>query len=334
MHGVATLVLKNLEWIFREQHESDYGIDATVETAIGGRPTGRLVALQIRSGPSYFTQDSPVGGWVMRGPKRHLAYWLEHQLPVLVVLFDTRTGYAYWAHVNLDTARFTPKGYRIDVPAAQVLDGSAKHQIERIMERWVPRRGDGRSRARNAIAQCLAEDIPVFPSSSLWDVFAVNSATSRLDARQLSASALTYNLSIAGEAPAASATAIGGSARSLTLGDLRGTWWISPGTPVYVCENPLVIHAAISQLGAACRPLVCLGGPPNHAVEYLLLGLGFCGARIKVHTDHDRGGRVISGMLFNQTVDYEEWCPNAVSEQHFLTEEQCLPHMLEDLQVC
>jgi hypothetical protein len=268
----------------------------------------------------------------MRGPKRHLAYWLEHQLPVLVVLFDTATGYAYWAHVNLETASFTPKGYRIDVPAAQLLDGSAKHQIEKIVEQWVPRRGDRQARARNAITRCLAEGIPVFPSSSLWDVFTANSATSQLDAWELTASVLTYNLSIAGEARAALATLIG-RARPLTLGDLRGTWWIPPGTPVYVCENPLVIHAAIAQLGTACRPLVCLGGPPNRAVEYLLLGLGFCGAYIKVHTDHDRGGHFISKMLFNQTINYEEWCPNAASEQNFLNEEQCLPHMLEDLRI-
>lgn len=147
----------------------------------------------------------------MRGPKRHLNYWLEHQLPVLVVLFDTCNGSAYWAHVNQGSARFTPKGYRLDVPAGQVLDGSAKHQIERIMERWVPLRGDDRSRARNAIARCLAEGIPVFPSSSLWDVFAVNSDTSRSDAGQLSESVFTYNLFIAGEAPAALATNIGGA---------------------------------------------------------------------------------------------------------------------------
>ena len=74
VHGVATLVLRNLGWIFREQHESDNGIDAIVESAVDGRPTGRLIALQIKSGSSYFAVDSPVGGWVLRGEKRHLTY--------------------------------------------------------------------------------------------------------------------------------------------------------------------------------------------------------------------------------------------------------------------
>lgn len=300
VHGVASLVLGNLGWKFREQYESDYGIDAIIETAVNGRPTGRQIALQIKSGPSYFAEESPVGVWVMRGKsKAHLNYWMEHQLPVLVVLFDTRSGSAYWAHVNQDSASFTPKGYKIDVPAKQMLDSSAKPQIERIIERWIPLRGDGRSRARNAIARCVAEGIPVFPSSSLWDVFAINPNTSRSNARQLTTAVLTYNLSIDGEAPAALATSIGG-ARSLTLRDLRGTWWIPARSPVYVCENLLVMHAAIEQLGKGCRPLVCLEGFPNAAADYLLLGLGFCGANVKVHTDHDHSGRRISGTLFSR----------------------------------
>jgi hypothetical protein len=332
VHSVATVVLGKLGWIFREQYESDHGIDAIIETAVGGRPTGKLVALQIKAGPSYFAEDSPVGGWTMRGPKRHLNYWLEYQLPVLVVLFDTRNGSAYWAHVNQDSATFTAKGYRLDVPAVQVLDGSAKQQIERVAERWRPRRGDSRVRARNAIAQCLAEGIPVSPSSSLWDMFAVNSAISPFDSRQLSTPVLTHNLPFAGEVPLTSANTTGG-ARPLTLTDLRGTWWVAPGSPVYVCENPLVLFAAINKLGERSQPLICLGGFPNSATEFLLLGLGFCGANIKVHADHDSSGRRMSEMLFGKTIDYEDWCPNPALDKNSLAEEQCLPFILEDLRV-
>ena len=54
VHGVATLIHKELGWILREQHESDHGIDALVETVVAGQPTGRLIALQIKSVPSCF----------------------------------------------------------------------------------------------------------------------------------------------------------------------------------------------------------------------------------------------------------------------------------------
>jgi uncharacterized protein DUF4365/uncharacterized protein DUF2399 len=332
VHGVAALFLGKLGWIFREQHESDHGIDAIVEIAVDGRPTGKLIAIQIKSGSSYFAEDNPGSGWIMRGPKRHLNYWLEYQLPVLVVLFNPRNGSAYWVHVNQESATYTSKSYKINVPTRQVLDASARDQIEQIVERWVPLRGDSWSRARNAIAQCLAEGIPVSPSDSLWDMFVANSGTSQSHGWQLSASVLTYNLPLVGESPAALVTTNGG-VRHLTLADLRGTWSVASGSPVYVCENPLVLHEAIQKLGTRCKPLVCLRGFPNSAVQYLLLALGFCGASIRVHTDHDPNGRRMSELLFSKTIDYEDWCPNPAREKRTLLEEQCLPYLLEDLRI-
>jgi hypothetical protein len=143
VHGVATLIHKELGWIFREQHESDHGIDALVETVVAGQPTGRLIALQIKSGPSWFRETFQGGGWILRGPRRNLSYWLNHQLPVLVVLFDPHTSRGYWVHVSPGVAKFTHRGYRIIVPATHRLDSSAKNQIEKIIELWqYSRRGE------------------------------------------------------------------------------------------------------------------------------------------------------------------------------------------------
>jgi hypothetical protein len=142
IHGVGMLIHKELGWKFREQHESDHGIDAQVETVVAGQPTGRLIALQIKSGPSWFKEPRQGVGWVLRGPKRNLSYWLKHQLPVLVVLFDPRTGKGYWAHVSSGTAAFTPRGYRIIVPASHPLDSSTKSLIEEIIDPWQYSRKD------------------------------------------------------------------------------------------------------------------------------------------------------------------------------------------------
>jgi len=333
VHGVASLIVDDFGWKFRELHESDYGIDVLVEVAIGGRPTGRLVGLQIRSGPSYFAEESRECGWVIRGPKRHLNYWLEYQLPVLIILFDTRARRAHWVHVHPEFARFTPNGYRIEVPAAQILDSSAKQQIEMVIERWAPLRGDRWSRTRNAISRCLSEGFPVLPSSSLWDLFAAKAAASqgKLMSASIKAPVSTYNIPLVGEAPAVVRSTDSKIAVPLELSDLRGTWSVPAGTTVFVCENPLVINEAVARLGAACKPLVCLNGPPNAATQYLLLGLGFCMARVKVHTDHDRGGSVITQMMFHATIDYEEWCPNTSLQKQVSTEESCLPYILAAL---
>jgi type I restriction enzyme M protein len=134
VHGVAKLILAKLRWDFHELRESDHGIDAIVEITVDGLRTGKLIALQIKSGSSYFAKKSSEGEWILRGAKkRHLAYWLEYQLPVLVVLYDTHAGCGYWVHVNSDTAKFTSKGFRIGIPSAQILDASAKPQIEKII---------------------------------------------------------------------------------------------------------------------------------------------------------------------------------------------------------
>lgn len=45
-------------WLFREQYLHDYGIDAQVEIVINGVPTGKLIAIQIKSGKSYFSENT------------------------------------------------------------------------------------------------------------------------------------------------------------------------------------------------------------------------------------------------------------------------------------
>src|SRR5437899_909176 len=57
-------------WIFRRQTEDDYGIDAIVEVAKDGLPTGRLIALQIKSGASYFKKRDV--NYAYYGEAKHL----------------------------------------------------------------------------------------------------------------------------------------------------------------------------------------------------------------------------------------------------------------------
>jgi hypothetical protein len=178
VHGVATLIHKELGWIFREQHESDHGIDALVETVVAGQPAGQLVALQIKSGRSWFKEPCE-DGWALRGPRRNLSYWLKHQLPVLVVLFDPRTSKGYWVHVNPDTATFTPKGYRIVVPASHLLDSSAKNQIEMVIELWQYSRKDESGAERPELEKLTVHaDVVRYDSDLVDDAFAETLANS------------------------------------------------------------------------------------------------------------------------------------------------------------
>ena len=78
---------EKIGFIFREQTICDYGIDAIIERKDEKYPSGKLIAVQIKSGDSYFKErkDDKV---VFRGENKHYDYWLNHSLPVIIVLYS------------------------------------------------------------------------------------------------------------------------------------------------------------------------------------------------------------------------------------------------------
>jgi Domain of unknown function (DUF4365) len=103
----------------REPSDPDYGIDVLVETALDGVPNGRMLALQVKSGPSRFQRrtDTHVA---YRCSDRHARYWLGHSLPVAIVLYDPDQKVAYWQVVSQDTVVSTGDGWTVEVPFDQI----------------------------------------------------------------------------------------------------------------------------------------------------------------------------------------------------------------------
>lgn len=60
----------------------DFGIDAHVEITSEDYPTGELIAMQIKSGMSFFSQES-ANSYVFRTEGKHIEYWSNHTLPVI-----------------------------------------------------------------------------------------------------------------------------------------------------------------------------------------------------------------------------------------------------------
>jgi hypothetical protein len=134
--GVAAINMlfsRELRWIFREVSKRDVGVDAQVEVCRERLATSRLLALQIKAGESYFT-ESMVDGWIYRGNRDHLEYYLAHSLPVLMVLYDPRNGGARWQHVSEETIRRTDKGWALFVPREQGLGEQARAPLEAISQ--------------------------------------------------------------------------------------------------------------------------------------------------------------------------------------------------------
>lgn len=50
-------IFEEHDFIFREEAIEDYGIDAIIEAKEDGVPSGKLIAVQIKSGESYFSMQ-------------------------------------------------------------------------------------------------------------------------------------------------------------------------------------------------------------------------------------------------------------------------------------
>ena len=115
----------SMGWAFREQVAYDFGIDALAEEGDAGNLTGRLIALVVKAGRSFFSE--PDGdGWLYHGRNDELSYWLSHSLPVVLVIHHPDTGLTYWQHFTPDAVTYTSEGWKIRVRAEHVLGPDAR----------------------------------------------------------------------------------------------------------------------------------------------------------------------------------------------------------------
>lgn len=112
-------------WLFREQPTHDYGIDAHIEIVVDEKPTGKLVALQIKSGKSFFSEETE-DAYIFRTDDQHVAYWVNHSMPVVLLLFDPDTKQAYWQSISREIIESTGKQWKISVPKENILQDSAR----------------------------------------------------------------------------------------------------------------------------------------------------------------------------------------------------------------
>lgn len=128
VHAVGG-IFTELGWAFREQPTSDFGIDAQVEKLDDdGLGAGKLIALQIKTGPSYFKKRGD--DFVYYGEDRHRDYWLKHSLPVFIVLHDPDAKLTLWQKVEHHLITEGKNGrWSITIPAKQTLDKDNERYI-------------------------------------------------------------------------------------------------------------------------------------------------------------------------------------------------------------
>jgi len=129
--------VRALKHIFRPKTRADIGIDGEIELLLekgyDRQGTGRLIAVQIKAGPSYL--ENEVGdAYRYRGANKHLGYWIDHSIPVLILLCDLETDQVHWVEVTPGAITRHEKSWTILVPKANVL-GEAQWALEQIADR-------------------------------------------------------------------------------------------------------------------------------------------------------------------------------------------------------
>lgn len=91
----AALILSQMGLIFRETSNSDIGIDGQIEEVDEYfNATGRVMAVQIKSGKSYLHEKDD--GWRFYVDEAHKNYWRLYPIPVMLLVHNTEDGNIYF----------------------------------------------------------------------------------------------------------------------------------------------------------------------------------------------------------------------------------------------
>jgi hypothetical protein len=121
------IVERELKWRFRRNHqEDDFGIDGYVDlVSESGCVLGKNFAVQIKTGPSHVVKSTD-HGFLLHGQLKHLNYFLNSPLPIILVWVDDSVGRAWWVHVKPTAVRMAKAGWTILIPKSNRLDSSAR----------------------------------------------------------------------------------------------------------------------------------------------------------------------------------------------------------------
>lgn len=121
-------------WMFREQPINDIGIDAHIEFVDSSGKPKQLLALQIKTGESWFKYQKD-GCIIFRDiNERQYVYWTMNSLPCIVVLYNPSNETCVWQKLTNETIERTKggdgKGFFVKVPLTQVfLNSSSNTQL-------------------------------------------------------------------------------------------------------------------------------------------------------------------------------------------------------------
>ena len=125
------IVTKFFGWIFREQQIIDVGMDALIEESVDGEPKGRFIAIQIKTGKGNFHVSEKHFTYYVS--HIHYNYWLNLEIPIILVAHIPDTEKTYWEVISTDTFRKTKKKWKIDIPKNQEFNEKSKEKLSKLL---------------------------------------------------------------------------------------------------------------------------------------------------------------------------------------------------------
>ena len=125
------IVTKEIDWIFREQPLIDVGLDAIIEQSEEGNPTGKFVAVQIKSGKGNFQlSENKIIYYVSN---IHYNYWLNLDIPIILVAHFPDSNKTYWQEINEQNLKKTKKHWKLEIPTTQEFNEKSKKRLTNIL---------------------------------------------------------------------------------------------------------------------------------------------------------------------------------------------------------
>ena len=126
----STLINDDLQWIFRKNNnETDFGIDGYIDIVTdNGEVTGQSIAVQIKSGASYFKSKTD-NGYVYYGESKHLNYYRNQILPLLLVIYNPDDNVCLFTLFKESATEPSGNGWKTYVNKNDVFGLESKNRI-------------------------------------------------------------------------------------------------------------------------------------------------------------------------------------------------------------
>lgn len=121
------------KWMFREQPVNDIGIDAHIEFTESSGKAKQLLALQIKTGPSWFKEKKEDCIIFRDIDEKQYNYWTTNSLPCIVVLYNPDNNICIWQKLTTKTIERTKdgkgKGFFVKVPLGQKFLNESSNKV-------------------------------------------------------------------------------------------------------------------------------------------------------------------------------------------------------------